>query len=197
MNHLIVKMNPKNFVKIRRKSRGVNAGKFLIVLLFFLVRIVAAQDNADPLKEVLWYIGFGVGLILLAFVSETVYKVFSSLYGGGADFIPTGGKIDYKAELRAKRKIMGQIGTAEKQRVDDWERAQMAQMTKKLFRLMLYKNHILLNDAAKELGVDIVSLSQSAFELKRRGMIEISGDRTNPNLKATKLLFEKVKQIKF
>jgi len=168
---------------------------FLSILL--LLNLVAAQDESNPIGDVLWYIGFGVGLILLAFISETIYKVFSSLYTGGSDIVPAGGKIDYKEDLRTRKRIMSQIGSAEKQRENEWERAQRAQITKNLFKLMIYKNNIRLSEAAKELGIDIVSMSRAALDLKQRNLIEISGDRTDPNLKATKLLFEKVKQIKF
>ena len=82
----------------------MNRKSLIFLSLLVLLNLAAAQDNSNPIGDVLWYIGFGVGLILLAFVSETAYKLFSSLYGGGTDLIPTGGKVDYKADLKTKKK---------------------------------------------------------------------------------------------
>ncbi len=169
--------------------------KFLLITasLLLLINLAVAQEDSSPLGEVMWYMGFGVGLIILAFISETAYKVFSSLYAGSADAIPASGKIDYKEDLRKRKKIMDQLSIAEKQRVNTWEKTQRNQVAKNLFRLMIYKRNIKLSEASKELGVDIVTMSRAALDLKTKGMIEIGGDRTDPHLKATKALSEKVK----
>jgi len=171
--------------------------KILLIFAFFLLflNLAAAQEDSNPLGEVMWYMGFGVGLIIFAFLSETAYKVFNSLYSGSADAIPTGGKIDYKEDLRKRKKIMSQLSTAEKQRVNSWETTQRGQVAKNLFRLMIYRNSIKLSDASKELGVNIVTMSRAALDLKKKGLIEIGGDRTDPYLKATKALSEKVKDM--
>lgn len=167
---------------------------FTAALLLFLINVTIAEEDANQTGEILWYMGFGVGLIILAFVSETAYKVFSALYAGSAEAIPSS-KIDHKEDLKRRRKIMGQMNLAEQQRVDDWETVQRSQVAKNLFRLMIYRNNIKLSEASKELGVDIVTLSRAVFDLKKKGMIEVSGERNNPNLKATKLLAKRVKGI--
>ena len=169
---------------------------FIAVSLLLLINLAVAQEEeSNPLGEVMWYMGFGVGLIILAFLSETAYKVFNSLYSGSADAIPTSGKIDYKKDLQKRKRIMDQLSIAEKQRVSSWETTQRGQVAKNLFRLMIYRNSIKLSDASKELGVNIVTMSRAALDLKKKGFIEIGGDRTDPYLKATKALSEKVKDM--
>jgi len=172
--------------------------KFLLIAVSLLLLInlaVAQEEESNPLGEVLWYMGFGVGLIIFAFLSETAYKVFNSLYSGSADAIPAGGKIDYKKDLQKRKRIMDQLTLTEKQRVNSWETTQRGQVAKNLFRLMIYKRNIKLSEASKELGVNIVAMSGAALDLKKKGLIEIGGDRTDPYLKATKALSEKVKGI--
>ncbi|MBU4202056.1 MAG: hypothetical protein L6243_01720 [Candidatus Altiarchaeales archaeon] len=169
---------------------------FIAVSLLLLINLAVAQEeDLNPMGEVLWYMGFGVGLIIFAFLSETAYKVFNSLYSGSADAIPTGGKIDYKEDLKKRKRIMNQLSIAEKQRVNAWDTTQRGQVAKNLFRLMIYRNSIKLSDASKELGVDIVTMSRAAMDLKTKGLIEIGGDRTDPYLKSTKAFLEKVKDM--
>jgi len=171
--------------------------KILLIFTSFLLflNLAAAQGESDSLGEVMWYMGFGVGLIIFAFLSETAYKVFISLYSGSADAIPASGKIDYRKDLLKRKKIIGQLSTAEKQRVNAWETTQRSQVAKNLFKLMIYRNTIKLSDASKELGVNVVTMSRAALDLKKKGLIEIGGDTTDPYLKATKALLEKVKGI--
>lgn len=167
---------------------------FLSLMMFItLVNLAAAQEDSNPFGEVLWYMGFGVGLIILAFISETAYKIFNALYSGSADAIPISGKIDYKKDLQRRKRVMSRINITEKQREESWERAQRSQVAKNLFRLMIYRNNIRLSDASRELKVDIVTMSRAALDLKKKGLIEIGGDRTDPYLKATKSLLERVK----
>ena len=169
--------------------------KFLLIaasLLLLIGHSVAQEEDSNPLGEIIWYMGFGVGLIILAFISETAYKVFVSLYSGSADAVPAG-KIDYKKDLQKRRKIMDLASIAERQRVNAWETTQRGQVAKSLFRLMVYKNNIKLSEASKEIGVNIVTMSRAALDLKKKGLIEIGGDRTDPYLRATKALSEKVK----
>jgi len=172
--------------------------KFLLITVSLLLLInlaVAQEEESNTMSEVMWYMGFGVGLLLLAFISEAAFKVFNSLYSGSADAIPASGKIDYKEDLRKRKKIMGQSNIAEKQRVNSWETTQRGQVAKNLFRLMIYRNSIKLSEASKELGVDIVTMSRAAMDLKTKGLVEIGGDRTDPYLKATKAFLEKVKDM--
>lgn len=171
--------------------------KILPILLgiFIVLSVVNAYQNPEEGVNPLWYIGFGVGLILLALLSEFVYRLFASAYTGESAYIgPVLGKVDEKDEMKKRKAAMAKISEEKKIMEEEWERVAQTVNTKKLFGLLVRKGEIRASDAAKELEVDMLTLAKSAEYLKKNGFITIDGDLSNPYLRATKVLMERVRR---
>lgn len=171
--------------------------KILLTVLgiFIVVLIVNAYQDPEEGISPLWYIGFGIGLIFLAFLSEFVYRLFASAYTGESAYIgPVLEKIDEKEDMEKRKLIMSRISEEKRIMEEEWERTAQTISTKKLLSLIAKKGEIRASDAAKELEVDMVTVAKSADYLRKNDFITIEGDMSNPYLKATKLLLERVRR---